>query len=72
MGASLARTQLRSIFGELLRVVPDIEAQEPEMLHSNFIHGVKRMQVSFTPEPEEDPDEQHRDHDRERQAVHRW
>jgi cytochrome P450 len=49
LGASLARTQLRSIFGELLRVVPDIEAHEPELLRSNFIHGVKRMDVSFTP-----------------------
>ena len=49
MGASLARTQLRCIFDELLRVVPDIEAQEPELLHSSFIHGVKRMQVTFTP-----------------------
>src|SRR5205807_7830643 len=28
LGASLARTQLRSIFGELMRVTPDIEAQE--------------------------------------------
>ena len=25
LGASLARTQLRSIFGEMLRVIPDIE-----------------------------------------------
>lgn len=49
LGASLARTQLRSIFGELLRVVPDIEAQEPELLRSSFIHGVKRMEVTFTP-----------------------
>ena len=49
MGASLARTQLRSIFAELLRVVPDIEAAEPELLRSAFIHGVKRMQVTFTP-----------------------
>jgi cytochrome P450 len=48
LGASLARTQLRSIFGELLRVVPDIEAQPPELLRSSFIHGVKRMEVSFT------------------------
>ena len=48
LGASLARTQLRSIFGELLRVIPDIEAQEPELLRSAFIHGVKRMQFSFT------------------------
>jgi cytochrome P450 len=49
LGASLARTQLRSIFGELLRVIPDIQAGEPELLRSAFIHGVKRMEVSFTP-----------------------
>jgi cytochrome P450 len=49
LGASLARAQLRSLFGELLRVVPDIEAQEPELLRSAFIHGVKRMEVTFTP-----------------------
>jgi len=48
LGASLARTQLRSIFGELLRVVPDIEAGEPELLRSAFVHGVKRMDCSFT------------------------
>jgi cytochrome P450 len=47
LGASLARTQLRSIFGELLRVVPDIEAGEPELLRSAFIHGVKRMDCTF-------------------------
>jgi len=49
LGASLARTQLRSIFGELLRVVPDIEAQEPELLRSAFINGVKRMECTFRP-----------------------
>jgi cytochrome P450 len=49
LGASLARTQLRSIFGELLRVIPDIEAQEPELLRSAFIHGVKRMNCTFSP-----------------------
>jgi cytochrome P450 len=49
LGASLARTQLRSIFGELMRVVPDIEADEPELLRSAFIHGVKRMNCSFSP-----------------------
>jgi cytochrome P450 len=48
LGASLARTQLHSIFGELLRVIPDIEAGEPELLRSSFIHGVKRMPVTFT------------------------
>src|SRR4051794_40789540 len=49
LGASLARTQLRSIFGELLTRLPDIEASEPEMFKSaSFIHGIKRMQCSFT------------------------
>ena len=50
LGASLARTQLRSIFTELLTQLPDIEAAEPEMFKSaSFIHGVKRMECSFTP-----------------------
>ncbi len=49
LGASLARAQLRSIFGELLRVVPEIEAQEPELLRSAFVHGVKRMECEFRP-----------------------
>jgi len=48
LGASLARTQLRSIFAELLRVMPDIQAEQPELLRSAFIHGVKRMDCSFT------------------------
>jgi cytochrome P450 len=50
LGASLARTQLRSIFTEMLRVMPDIEAGEPEMFASSaFIHGIKRMECSFKP-----------------------
>jgi cytochrome P450 len=49
LGASLARTQLRSIFGELLTQVPDIEVGEPDPLASPFIRGVKRMECSFTP-----------------------
>lgn len=50
LGASLARTQLRSLFGELLRTIPDIEAGEPQLFRSSaFIHGVKRMECSFTP-----------------------
>jgi cytochrome P450 len=48
LGASLARTQLRSIFSEMRRVMPDIEADEPELFASSaFIHGVKRMECSF-------------------------
>jgi cytochrome P450 len=49
LGASLARAQLRSLFGELMRVIPDIEADEPELLRSAFIHGVKRMECEFSP-----------------------
>jgi cytochrome P450 len=47
LGASLARTQLRSIFAEMARLIPDIEAGEPELLRSSFIHGVKRMPCTF-------------------------
>jgi cytochrome P450 len=49
LGASLARTQLRSIFYELMRVLPDIEADQPELLRSAFVHGVKRMACTFSP-----------------------
>jgi cytochrome P450 len=48
LGASLARTQLRSIFTELLTRVPDIEAGEPEHIVSAFIKGVRRMPCTFT------------------------
>jgi cytochrome P450 len=47
LGASLAKTQLRAIYGEMLRVMPDIEAGEPELLRSAFIHGIKRMPCTF-------------------------
>jgi cytochrome P450 len=49
LGASLARTQLQALFGELLRTVPDLQADEPELFRNAFIHGVKRMPCSFTP-----------------------
>jgi cytochrome P450 len=48
MGASLARTQLRALFEQLLHVIPDIEAGTPELLRSAFIHGVKRMPCTFS------------------------
>ena len=49
LGASLARTQLRALFGCLLATLPDIEADQPELFRNAFIHGVKRMECSFTP-----------------------
>jgi cytochrome P450 len=49
LGASLARTQLKSIFTELLTQIPDIEAGEPVYFDGAFINGVKSMPCSFTP-----------------------
>ncbi|MGH2953554.1 MAG: cytochrome P450 [Solirubrobacterales bacterium] len=43
LGAALARTQLRSIFTELLTRLPELEVGEPEPLIGNFVNGVKRM-----------------------------
>ncbi|MBN1529994.1 MAG: cytochrome P450 [Thermoleophilaceae bacterium] len=49
LGASLARTQLRSVFGEILAQIPDIEVGEPNPLLGSFIRGVKRMDCSWRP-----------------------
>ena len=38
----------RDIPAEMMRLIPDIEAGEPELLRSGFIHGIKRMPCSFT------------------------
>jgi cytochrome P450 len=49
LGAHLARREITVMFSELLRRLPDIEVTgEPEMLISNFIHGIKRMPVEFS------------------------
>ena len=53
LGASLARLEIRVMFEELLRRLPDIEHNgPPRMLRSHFIDGVKSMPVRFTPESE--------------------
>jgi len=50
LGANLARLEIRVMFEELLRRLPDIEVAGPvERLRSNFINGIKRMPVRFTP-----------------------
>ena len=50
LGANLARREIRVMFEELLTRLPDIEASsEPAMLQSAFIHGIKRMNASFSP-----------------------
>jgi len=50
LGANLARREMRVMFREILTRLPDLEITgEPEMLRSNFIHGIKRMPCAFTP-----------------------
>jgi cholest-4-en-3-one 26-monooxygenase len=51
LGANLARLEIRVMFEELLRRLPDITLTgSVERLRSNFINGIKRMPVRFTPE----------------------
>jgi cholest-4-en-3-one 26-monooxygenase len=50
LGANLARMELRLIFDELVRRLPDLALDgEVEYLRSNFIGGIKHMPVRFTP-----------------------
>jgi cytochrome P450 len=51
LGAGFARLELKVMFEELFRRMPDIELAGPvERLRSTFIGGIKHMPVSFTPE----------------------
>ena len=48
--ANLARREIAVVFEELHRRIPDIAVtEEPAMLLSAFIHGIKRLQVGWTP-----------------------
>jgi cholest-4-en-3-one 26-monooxygenase len=48
LGANLARLEIRVMFEELLRRLPNLElAGRPERLRSYFINGIKRMPVRF-------------------------
>jgi cytochrome P450 len=50
LGANLARREIRVLFEELYRQIPDVVAvEEPAILHSAFIHGIKRLPVEWTP-----------------------
>jgi len=51
LGAGFARLELKVMFEELNRRLPDIELTGPvERLRSTFIGGIKHMPVAFTPE----------------------
>ncbi|MGQ0805881.1 MAG: cytochrome P450 [Actinomycetota bacterium] len=50
LGANLARAEIKVIFDEVLRRMPDIEPAGPiQRLRSNFINGIKHIPVRFTP-----------------------
>ena len=47
LGRQLAKMELRHLFHELLTRLPDISVGEPEYVHSDFVHGIKRMPISL-------------------------
>jgi len=50
LGANLARMELRLIFREMIERIDNLQlAGTPELLRSNFVGGIKRMPVTFTP-----------------------
>lgn len=50
LGANLARREIRVAFEELHRRIPDVAAvEEPAILRSAFVHGIKRLPVAWTP-----------------------
>ncbi|TML88517.1 MAG: cytochrome P450 [Actinobacteria bacterium] len=49
LGANLARLEIRVMFEELIRRLPDMQPSGPvQRLRSNFINGIKHMPVQFT------------------------
>jgi cholest-4-en-3-one 26-monooxygenase len=49
LGSNLARLEIKALFEELTRRVPDITASEPPArLRSNFIHGIKHLPVQWS------------------------
>ena len=56
LGANLARMELRIIFEEVCKRMPDISLDgSPSRLRSNFINGVKHMPVVFPQGERVDP-----------------
>ena len=47
LGASLARTQLRCVFGELAKRVERFEVGDPHMITSAFVNGVESVACTF-------------------------
>jgi cytochrome P450 len=43
LGNQLAKAELRNLFRELLTRLECVELGEPDLLLSNFVHGIKRL-----------------------------
>lgn len=49
LGSNLARLEIKALFEELTRRLPDIDATDsPARLRSNFIHGIKHLPVKWS------------------------
>lgn len=52
LGASLARAEIKATMRQIVERLPDIElTAEPTRLKSDFVNGIKKMPVRFTPTP---------------------
>jgi cytochrome P450 family 142 subfamily A polypeptide 1 len=54
LGANLARAEIRAMYRELLRRLPDIRmapGARPEMVRSPLVRGIASLPAVFTPEP---------------------
>jgi cytochrome P450 len=47
LGSHVAKTQLRSLFRELLTRTPDVEIGDPTWLRNTFVHGIKHLPAHF-------------------------
>jgi len=49
LGANLARREIRVMFRQIFERLPGLQITgEPQMLRSNFVHGIKRMPCQWT------------------------
>jgi cholest-4-en-3-one 26-monooxygenase len=52
LGHNLAKMQIRSMVDEIVRRLPDLErTEEPRRMRSDFINGITRAPMRFTPGP---------------------
>ncbi len=50
LGANLARLEISVFFETLFQLLPDLHSVgEPDLLRTNFVHGVKHLRAEFTP-----------------------